>query len=228
MSTTRFTNVMIFDGSGNDPFPSEVLVEGNRISTVTRGTNQVTGNHSTEVVDGGGACLMPGLVEAHGHISFTDVTMLKELGNIPPEEHLLKTMHNAKLLLDSGFTSVYSAASAKSRTEVVIRNEIDAGRIPGPRIRAASPEITSTGGVSDERQTHMYHQGCELIADGVDELRKTVRYLSRGGGGARSRLLAVMSCSGGQSNSTCTEVQIPRHLSLRLCDGRDHRHAGGS
>ena len=181
MSTTRFTNVMVFDGSGNDPFPGEVLVEGNRISTVTRGTNQVTGNHSTEVVDGGGACLMPGLVEAHGHISFTDVTMLKELGNIPPEEHLLKTMHNAKLLLDSGFTSVYSAASAKSRTEVVIRNEIDAGRIPGPRIRAASPEITSTGGVSDERQTHMYHQGCELIADGVDELRKTVRYLSREG-----------------------------------------------
>jgi imidazolonepropionase-like amidohydrolase len=181
VSTTKFTNVMIFDGSGNDPFPGEVLVEGNRISTVTRGTNQVTGNHSAEVIDGGGACLMPGLVEAHGHISFTDVTMLKELGNIPPEEHLLKTMHNAKLLLDSGFTSVYSAASAKSRTEVVIRNEIDAGRIPGPRIRAASPEITSTGGVSDERQTHMYHQGCELIADGVDELRKTVRYLSREG-----------------------------------------------
>jgi len=186
VSTIRFTNVMIFDGSGSDPFPGEVTVEGNRIGAVTQGTGQVTvydgvERDGVELVDGDGACLMPGLVEAHGHITFTDVAVLKDLGSTPPEEHLLKTMHNAKLLLDSGFTSVYSAASAKTRTEVVIRNEIDAGRIPGPRIRAASPEITSTGGLSDERQTHMYHQGCELIVDGVDEMRKTVRVLSREG-----------------------------------------------
>ena len=83
-------------------------------------------------------------------------------------------MHNAKLLLDSGFTSVYSAASAKPRIEVVIRNEINAGRIPGPRLRAASPEITSTGGLGDERQAHLYRQGLEIVADGVDEMRKTV------------------------------------------------------
>ena len=68
---------------------------------------------SVVLIDGGGACLMPGLVEAHGHISFTDVAALTDLGEIPPEEHVLKTMHNARLLLDSGFTSVYSAASAK-------------------------------------------------------------------------------------------------------------------
>ncbi len=181
MSATIFTNVMIFDGSGSDPFPGEVMVEGNRIRKVTSGKQQIDREDGVELVDGDGACLMPGLVEPHGHITFTDVAALKELGEIPPEEHVLKTMHNAKLLLDSGFTSVYSAASAKPRTEVVIRNEIDAGRIPGPRLRAASPEITSTGGLGDERQAHLYRQGLEIIVDGPDEMRKTVRFLSREG-----------------------------------------------
>lgn len=181
MRSTVFTNVMIFDGSGSDPFPGEVLVEGNRICKVVSDEQRIARDERTELVDGNGACLMPGFVEPHGHITFTDVAALKDLGQIPPEEHVLKTMHNAKLLLDSGFTSVYSAASAKPRTEVVIRNEIEAGRIPGPRLRAASPEITSTGGLGDERQAHLYHQGLEVIADGADEMRKTVRFLSREG-----------------------------------------------
>jgi imidazolonepropionase-like amidohydrolase len=181
MSATLFTNIVIFDGTGSDPFAGEVLVEGNRIAKVAGGEERIARGEGVAVVDGDGGCLMPGLVEPHGHISFTDVAALKDLGAIPPEEHVLKTMHNAKLLLDSGFTSVYSAASAKPRLDVVIRNEIDAGRIPGPRLRAASPEITSTGGLGDERQAHLYHQGLEMIVDGPDEMRKTVRFLIREG-----------------------------------------------
>jgi imidazolonepropionase-like amidohydrolase len=181
MSAKLFSNVMIFDGTGSDPYPGEVLVEGNRIAKVAKGRKPISRESGMEVVDGAGACLMPGLVEAHGHIAYTDIPRLRDLGDIPPEEHVLKTMHNARLLLDSGFTSVYSAASTKPRIEVVIRNEINAGRIPGPRLRAASPEITSTGGLGDERQMHMYHQGIEIIADGVEEVRKAVRLMSREG-----------------------------------------------
>jgi imidazolonepropionase-like amidohydrolase len=181
MTAKLFTNITIFDGSGTDPFPGEVLVDGNRIKKIAEGSNRIPKETGIEVIDGGGACLMPGLVEAHGHISFTDVAKLTDLGEIPPEEHVLKTMHNARLLLDSGFTSVYSAASAKPRIEVVIRNEINAGRIPGPRIRAASCEITSTGGLGDERLLHLYRNGLEAIADGVDEMRKMVRFFSREG-----------------------------------------------
>jgi imidazolonepropionase-like amidohydrolase len=181
MNAKLLTNINIFDGSGSGPFPGEVLVEGNRIKRVACGIGQIPKESGMELVDGDGACLMPGLVEAHGHISFTDVAKLTDLGEIPPEEHVLRTMHNARLLLDSGFTSVYSAASAKPRLEVVIRNEINAGRIPGPRIRAASPEITSTGGLGDERMLHLYRNGLEAIADGVDEMRKTVRLFSREG-----------------------------------------------
>lgn len=181
MNAKLFTNVKIFDGSGADPFPGEVLVEGKRIKHVAGGRQPLPRESGVELIDGAGACLTPGLVEAHGHLTYTNVSALTELGDLPPEEHVLKTMHNARLLLDSGFTSVYSAASAKPRIEIVIRNEINAGRIPGPRIRAASPEITSTGGLSDERLAHLERRGTEIIADGVDEVRKAVRFMSREG-----------------------------------------------
>ncbi len=180
MAAKLFTNVNIFDGSGGKLFPGDVLVEGNRIKTVAKGTGEIAAD-GADVVDGDGATLMPGLVEAHGHITYSNCAALKELGEIPPEEHVFVTMHNAKLLLDSGFTSVHSAASSKPRTEIVVRNEIDAGRIPGPRFKACSPEITSTGGLGDERQLHMHHESIEIIVDGADEMRRAVRTMIREG-----------------------------------------------
>ena len=124
---------------------------------------------------------MPGLVEGHAHISFGGAVNDSDLGNIPPEEHVLLTMRNAKTLLDHGFTSAYSAATSKLRLDVVIRNEINAGRLPGPRMRAASPEITVTGGLGDERKAHMYYESFGMIADGKEEIVKAVRLCCREG-----------------------------------------------
>jgi imidazolonepropionase-like amidohydrolase len=179
MKPQLLTNVMIFDGTGSDRYPGEVLIEGNRIKAVSR-AGKIT-CEGAERVDGGGHTLMPGMTEAHAHITYTNFVRLKELGEVPPEEHVLITAENAKLMLDCGFTSLYSAASAKWRTEVVVRNAINAGKLPGPRFRAASPEIVSTGGLGDERQMHLHHQGIEVIADGADEVRRVVRTLIREG-----------------------------------------------
>ena len=63
----------------------------------------------------------------------------------------------------------------------MIRNAIDKGKIPGPRMRAASPEIVATGGLGDESMLHRSHQGIEIVADGADEIRKVVRTLIREG-----------------------------------------------
>jgi len=104
-----------------------------------------------------------------------------DLGNIPPEEHVLLTVRNAKTLLDHGFTSAYIAATSKLRLDVVIRNAVNAGEFPGPRIRAGSPEITVTGGLGDERKAHMYFESFGLIADGVEEITKAVRLCCREG-----------------------------------------------
>lgn len=179
MQPQLFTNVMIFDGEGTLPYPGEVLIEGKRIKSVARGGG--IARDGAAIIDGGGNTLMPGLTEAHSHITFTNITRLKELGDIPPEEHLLMALENAKLMLDSGFTSLYSAASSKWRTEIVVRNAINAGKFPGPRLHAASPEIVSTGGLGDENMLHRSHTGVEIIADGAEEVRKTVRTLIREG-----------------------------------------------
>lgn len=181
MRPQLFTNCQIFDGNGAPPYPGDVLVSGNRITAVRRPGEAAVDRPHADVVDCRGGTLMPGMVEAHSHITFTDVMSLKELALIPPEEHLLKTYQNAKLMLDSGFTSLYSAASAKIRTEVVLRNAINAGTLPGPRMRAASPEMVSTGGLADDSQLHLPLQTAGLVADGVDEVRRAARMLIREG-----------------------------------------------
>ncbi|MDR6288869.1 imidazolonepropionase-like amidohydrolase [Inquilinus ginsengisoli] len=180
MNRVIFRNAMVWDGSGAEAYPADVLVEGTRIRTVARTPGQLAAD-GAQVIDCHGRTLMPGLVEGHAHISFGGAVNDSDLGNIPPEEHVLLTMRNAKTLLDHGFTSCYSAATSKLRLDVVIRNEIEAGRLPGPRIRAGSPEITVTGGLGDERKQHMYYESFGMIADGPEEIARAVRLCCREG-----------------------------------------------
>ena len=104
MSRILFRNAMVWDGTGAEPFPGDVLVEGNRIRTVARKSGQLP-TEGAQVVDGTGCTLMPGMTEGHAHISFGGAVKNSDLGDIPPEEHVLLTMRNAKLLLEHGFTS---------------------------------------------------------------------------------------------------------------------------
>jgi imidazolonepropionase-like amidohydrolase len=181
MSAILFRNVQIWDGDNDDRYPGEVVVEGNRIRKVAKGKNQIAAEAAAETIDGGGMTLMPGMVEGHCHLSFVGPHRNQDLGEIPPEEHLLRTCRNATFLLNCGFTSAYSAASAKLRIDVVIRQEIEDGYLAGPRYRAAGPEITVTGGLGDERKQHMHAESFGMIADGVDEIRKAVRTCCREG-----------------------------------------------
>lgn len=176
-----FRNVTVWDGINDAPYPGEVVVEGNRIKTVAKGRNVISGESAAEVIDGDGQFLMPGLVEGHCHLSFVGPARNQDLGEIPPEEHLLRTMRNATFILDHGFTSCYSAASAKLRIDVVVRQEIEDGYLKGPRYRAAGPEITTTGGLGDERKHHTNFESFGMIADGVDEIRRAVRLCCREG-----------------------------------------------
>jgi imidazolonepropionase-like amidohydrolase len=175
-----FKNVQIWDGDKDDRYPGEVLVENNRITAVAQGAAQIH-RDGVEVIDGGGMTLMPGLVEGHCHLSFVNPLRNQDLGEVPPEEHLLRTCRNATLILDHGFTSCYSAASAKLRIDVVVRQEIEDGYLAGPRYRAAGPEITVTGGLGDERKQHIHAESFGMIADGPDEIRRAVRLCCREG-----------------------------------------------
>jgi imidazolonepropionase-like amidohydrolase len=180
MNRVLFRGANVWDGSGAAAFPADVLVEGSRIKTVARAPNRLAADGAV-VIEARGRTLMPGLVEGHAHISFGGAVNDSDLGNIPPEEHVLLTVRNAKTLLDHGFTSAYSAATSKLRLDVVIRNAVNRGEFPGPRIRAASPEITVTGGLGDERKAHMYYESFGMIADGTEEIKKVVRLCCREG-----------------------------------------------
>ena len=179
MTAFLFTNVTVWDAINDAAYAGEVLVEGNRITEVACAPGQIAQNRAAETIDGLGRFLMPGMVEGHCHLSFVNPSRNQDLGEIPPEEHLLQTCRNATFLLDHGFTSAYSAASAKLRIDVVVRAEIENGYLAGPRYKAAGPEITTTGGLGDERKAHMHAESFGMIADGVDEITRAVRLCCR-------------------------------------------------
>ena len=145
MNPILFTDVVIFDGSGRAPFPGEVRVVGNRIETVAETPDQLD-RTGAEVIDGRGMTLMPGLIEAHAHLSWpSSVERVVNAMKLPPEEHLLVTAQNARITLDHGFTSAYSAGALGERFETALRDMIDAGFLPGPRLRASSLEKGAEG-----------------------------------------------------------------------------------
>ncbi len=176
MANVLFTNVRIFDGTGEMPYSGEVLVQGNRISRVAKGARAFTAQ-GVNVIDGAGATLMPGMVEAHTHFSWNDQPSLGSIQRMPAEEHILWCAHIAERYVKAGWTSCIGAATAKPRLDVVIRNAINSGQIPGPRYLAASQEITVPGGLGDETLPHLPFPEFSFgaVVNGVDEMRKTVR-----------------------------------------------------
>lgn len=134
-------NARIFDGSGAPSFPGSVLVEGDRIAQVARGGDGLIGASDAEAIDCAGATLMPGLIEAHGHLTWPSSTeRFEPRFMLPPEEMLLAAARNGRILLDHGFTSVFSAGALGERIEVVLRDEFARGGLPGPRLLASTIE----------------------------------------------------------------------------------------
>ena len=105
----------------------------------------------------------------------------RALGELPPEDHTLLTMDAARKLLGAGFTSACSAAAAKVRLDVAVRDAIDQGLIDGPRLLAASPELTVTGGLGDGRRLHLHQESFGIAVDGPDEVRRMARLCLREG-----------------------------------------------
>src|SRR6202049_4830490 len=137
-----FTNVRVFDGSGAAPFPGEASIKGNRIDAVRRaGGGTSIPRDGALVIDGAGATLMPGLTEAHAHLSWpSSVERFVPGMSLPAEDLLLNTARNARILLDHGFTSAYSAGALGKTLEVSLNAQIDSGGIPGPRLLPSSIE----------------------------------------------------------------------------------------
>ena len=199
-----FTNAQVFDGTGRAPFAGEVLVRGNRIDAVGEPGARLD-RQRAEVVDCSGATLMPGLVEAHAHLSWpSSVGRIIDAMILPPEEHLLVTARNARVTLDAGFTSAYSAGSLGPRFEIALREEINGGWTPGPRLRASSLERLPDGALGVKADEGAQHPR------GPAAMRAYVREMARAGVDSIKFLLSSDEAfsPGGSQQLTYTEDEV--------------------
>jgi imidazolonepropionase-like amidohydrolase len=142
---TLIDNVRIFDGTGTEPFAGAVVIEDDRIAAVLKADTTPDEDADT-VIDGRGATLMPGLVDAHEHLTWgSSVEKIYHEFILPQDELEVAARRNARVLLDHGFTSIYSAGALGDGIEPKIAREIEAGEIPGPRLVPSTIERSPEG-----------------------------------------------------------------------------------
>lgn len=143
---TLIKNVNIFDGTGSAPFPGSVLVDGERIQSVTAGSGSSDTNDAEAIIDGRGMTLMPGLIDAHEHLTWASSTeKIYHQFILPREELEIAARRNARILLDQGFTGAYSAGCLIDGIEPPLAAAIEAGEAVGPRLVPSTIERSPEG-----------------------------------------------------------------------------------
>ena len=164
----------LIDGLGGPPIsPAVILIEGERIVAV--GAN-VEIPADAEVLDLSTATVLPGLIDCHTHITMAPGEATERFRSSAMDAAILAPGY-AKATLEAGFTTIRDLG-APQFVDVALRNAIDRGDIPGPRIQAATMSISATGGHADINGYSPFVELHELsgIADGVDEIRRKVRF----------------------------------------------------
>ncbi len=152
--------------------PVVVLIEDGRIVQVGSALVIPAG---AQVFDLGAATLLPGLIDAHVHLTFVpENSGYQALGVSLPREALYGASNAAKTLL-AGFTSARNVG-ADGFSDVALRDAIDAGDLPGPRLLVSGPALGITGGHCDDNllPPHFHHRD-EGVADGPWEARTKAR-----------------------------------------------------
>jgi len=166
------TDVDIFDGTGSAVFPGTVIVEGEQIVAVLTANEDMVAQSGDERIDGRGKVLMPGLIEAHAHLSWpSSVEKIYHQFVLPPEEMKVATWRNARVLLDHGFTSAYSAGALGEQIEVELRDQIRAGITPGPRLVASTIERSPEGAEGVETGDVSHGRGPAAMRAFVDRCK---------------------------------------------------------
>jgi imidazolonepropionase-like amidohydrolase len=170
MSTRKrlFSNTRLFTAVDASVLEAGwLLVDGSTIEYAGHAGGAPELPDDVERVDLAGRFVMPGMTEAHAHLSFADASPFA-LGATPVERATITAVRNARLMLSAGFTSAISFGSTY-KIDVALRDAIRGGQIPGPRLLAAGRDLGATASNIDAAG------GLSRIADGPWELRKAVR-----------------------------------------------------
>lgn len=166
----------LIDGRGGAPLvPAMVRIDGERIAEVA---SRLPISPNDEVIDLGNATLLPGLIDLHTHLTgkygmhWEDV-----LVKATPGHEALWGARNARVTLLAGFTTCREMGPTWPYVDVDLRQAIDDGAVPGPRLLVAGNYVSSTGGAGDARQFSIYVDVpvVKNLADGPDEITKAVR-----------------------------------------------------
>jgi imidazolonepropionase-like amidohydrolase len=126
------------------------------------------------VIELANATVLPGLIDAHTHLTFDPQFGYESLGISIPRETLIGAK-NARVTLQAGFTTVRNVG-ASGYTDVALRDAINAGDVPGPRMLVSGPALSITGGHCDNNLLPFeYHATSDGVADGIAAVQQKVR-----------------------------------------------------
>jgi imidazolonepropionase-like amidohydrolase len=156
-----------------------VVIEGDRIASVAS-ASEFKASPSDKVVDLPNATVLPGMIDAHTHLTFDPHFGYETLAISVPREALTGA-HNARLTLEAGFTTVRNVG-ARGYSDVALRDAISAGDVPGPRMLVSGPALSITGGHCDnDLLPYEYHATSDGAADGVEQVQHKVREIIKYG-----------------------------------------------
>ena len=174
-----------------------------------------------QVIDLSDSYVMPGLIEAHTHIHVNDVTKDMAGTEVTYAKMALQGAINARTYLDMGFTSIRSLGTP-GWADVTLKEFIENGQFPGPRMIVSGPLMGMSGGHCDMNKLAYRNQiATEGVADGPWEIRKTVRKLVKYG----SEVIKV--CGTGGVMSKGDEPGAPEYTQEEMNALVDEAHARG-
>ena len=160
--------------TGEEPAAQTIIVTGDRITAIapTASTPKQSGDTEIDLTK---YTVMPGLIDVHTHLTMApNFDPYYELTMTPAKEAIIG-VENAKVTLEAGFTTVRNVG-ANDYTDVALRDEINAGHIPGPHMQASGPALGITGGHMDENLLpYEYHVHGQAVADGIPAVQHQVR-----------------------------------------------------
>jgi imidazolonepropionase-like amidohydrolase len=160
--------------TGAEPTAQTIIVTGDRITAIATTASTPKQSGDTEI-DLTRYTVMPGLIDVHTHLTMTtNFDPYFELSMTPAKEAIIG-VENAKVTLEAGFTTVRNVG-ANDYTDVALRDEINAGHIPGPHMQVSGPALGITGGHMDENLLpYEYHVHGQAVADGIPAVQHQVR-----------------------------------------------------
>lgn len=155
-----------------------VLIEDEKIKAIGPAADISKGiPPETRVIDLGNATILPGLIDCHTHITSQPKNYYEDIFRRSPIDYAVIAHVYARRTLEAGFTTVRDVGAGEF-IDIALRNAINAGTVPGPRILCAGLALGSTGGHADLNGFSPYLSFREVspsVADGVDAIRKAVR-----------------------------------------------------